>query len=426
MLRLTLAVGLASVGFHAFLASLPLALLAAGHPDALIGAVMGVAALVQVGAAFVAGGLIDRFGGRLALLGAATSFLAAALLLASGFAAPDGPLAAIVLVRVLQGIGLAAALPAAMSLVPGIVGGARVATALAIVGVAANVSLAASPAISLAILDASSLQVVATVASVVVALGIVLAWPLGRSDQAARAAGPRGARTFHPAWRRAWSGPLALSVLFVAHWGVVTGYLPQRAAAAGADVALFFTADAIALVLTRVPSGMLVERVGSRWVIVAGIVVTVLALAFLLPSPTTPLLVIAGVGTGVGGALILPPSHLRAVAPRGRRGARLGLRALLGLLLGRHRRGQYRRGAVLRPHRLRGRARGRHDLVRGGRPRGAGRSDDARAARPRSLPEGAEGPDESVLADACTRWPVLGRCAPCVQPASAPWPRSSP
>lgn len=307
MLRLTLAVGLASVGFHAFLASLPLALLAAGHPDALIGAVMGVAALVQVGAAFVAGGLIDRFGGRLALLGAATSFLAAALLLASGFAAPDGPLAAIVLVRVLQGIGLAAALPAAMSLVPGIVGGARVAMALAVVGVAANVSLAASPPISLAILDTSSLQVVATVASVVVALGLVLAWPLGRSDQAARAAGPRGGRTFRPAWRPAWTAPLVLSILFVVHWGVVVGYLPQRAAAAGADVALFFTADAIALVLTRVPSGMLVERVGSRWVIVAGIAVTVVGLAFLLPVPSTTLLVIAGVGTGAGGALILPP-----------------------------------------------------------------------------------------------------------------------
>jgi len=47
------------------------------------------------------------------------------------------------------------------------------------------------------------------------------------------AASVRG-RTFRPAWRAAWWPPLAVSFLFVAHWGVITGYLPQRAETAGA------------------------------------------------------------------------------------------------------------------------------------------------------------------------------------------------
>ena len=98
-----------------------------------------------------------------------------------------------------------------------------------------------------------------------------------------------------------------MSALFVAHWGVVTGYLPQRAELAGADVGLFFTADAIGVLLARVPAGMLIARLGSRSLIVSGLAITVAALALLLATPTTPLLVLAGAGTGVGAALIMPP-----------------------------------------------------------------------------------------------------------------------
>jgi MFS family permease len=307
MLRLILGVGLTQVGFHLFIASLPLALLDAGRPDAAIGAVMGVAALTQVAAAFVAGGLIDRFGPRLVLLGGAAAFLLASALLVTGVAAADGSIAPLVAARVLQGIGLAACMPAALSLVPGLVPVARLAPALAVVGVAANVSLALSPPISLAVLRASSLQVVAAIALAGVAAGVALVWPLGRADQAARSAGPRASRTFHPAWRSAWTAPLAVSALFVAHWGVVTGYLPQRAAAGGADVGLFFTADAIGVLLARVPTGMLVERLGSRRLIVAGLAVTIAGLLLLLVPPTTPLLIVAGAGTGIGAALIMPP-----------------------------------------------------------------------------------------------------------------------
>jgi MFS family permease len=268
---------------------------------------MGVAALTQVVAAFVAGGLLDRFGGRLVMLGGAAAFFAASALLAGGIATADGSLLPLVAARILQGIGLAACLPAAMSLVPGLVPVARLAPALAVVGVAGNVSLALSPPFSLIVLQAWSLHVVAAIALAGVAAGAMLIWPLGRADQAARSAGPRGSRTFHPAWRGAWAAPLAVAALFVAHWGVVTGYLPQRAALAGADVGLFFTADAIGVLLGRLPAGLLIARLGSRSLIVAGLAVTIGALVVLLLPPTTPLLVLAGAGTGVGAALILPP-----------------------------------------------------------------------------------------------------------------------
>jgi MFS family permease len=308
VIRLAASLFFAQIGFHAFIASLPLALLAAGRDDAEIGAIMGIAALTMIPAGLVAGGLIDHLGGRAIFLVGTASFMLAAALLATGVVSPAGALAGLVLVRVLQGIGLATCQPSALSLVPGLVPAARLGTALAVVGVAANISLAVAPPVSLAILDASSLQVVAAVTLFCVAGAAWLTWPAAHADRASRAAiaGDRP-RTFRPAWRSAWLAPLLISMLFVAHWGVVTGYLPQRAEAAGADVGLFFAADAVALLILRVPSGYLAGRFGSRGLILGGIGVTAIALALLLPEPTTAALIVAGLGTGAGGALILPP-----------------------------------------------------------------------------------------------------------------------
>jgi MFS family permease len=314
MLRLSLGAGFSRVGFDAYVASLPIALLAAGWTDGAIGALMGVAALTQLPAAFVGGGLMDRFGGRLLFIAGGVCFAAASILLVTGIATADGPPATMILVRVFQGMGIAILMPAALSLVPGLVATARLPTAFAIVGVSANVSLAVAPAISLIVLSATSLQVVAGVALVSIAAGATLAWPIGRDDQARRkgtradmlAASVRG-RTFRPAWRAAWWPPLAVSFLFVAHWGVITGYLPQRAEATGADVALFFTADAAALVAARIPAARLVERIGSRTSMLIGILVTAACLLVLFPAATNPLLIVAGLGTGIGAAFLLPP-----------------------------------------------------------------------------------------------------------------------
>ncbi|HET7677033.1 MAG TPA: MFS transporter, partial [Candidatus Limnocylindrales bacterium] len=293
----------------AFIASLPLAMLDAGRGDAEIGAIMGTAALMQIVAAFVSGGLIDRFGGRVVFLGGSLAFLAGAVALALGLAEPGGALAPLVAVRLLQGIGIAACLPAAMTLVPALVSGPRLGAALAFVGMAANISLAASPPLSLWLLDAGSIRLVAavTVVSVLAGIGLIGTFRLVEEQLVARAT---GGRTFRPAWRSTWAAPLAIALLFVGHWGVVTGYLPQRAEAAGADVGLFFTADAVALLLLRVPGGYLAGRVGSRWLVVGGISVTLASLTLLFLPPTTPLLILSGLGTGAGGALVLPPLAL--------------------------------------------------------------------------------------------------------------------
>lgn len=307
MLRLALALGLSQSGFHAFVASFPLAMVAAGRADGEIGAIMGSAAVFNLIAALASGGLIDRYGGRRVYLAGTALLGVAALLLGAGVVGAGGSTGELLFIRALQGIGLAGVLPAVASLVPDRVRPERLPTALAFVGVAANVSLALTPPVSIALLDGSSLRFVGLATAVVVALGMALLFPVADAERAAPTSEPHGRlRAFRPAWRPSWSAPLTISFLFIAHWGVVTGYLPQRAQAAGADIGLFFTGDALALLAVRVPAGWLAGRIGVQPLVVVGVVLTVLSLSILLLPPTTSLLIISGVGTGAGGALCLP------------------------------------------------------------------------------------------------------------------------
>lgn len=348
LIRLATALGLGQSGFHAWIASLSLAMVAAGRENGEIGAIMGSAAVFNIGAALLSGGLIDRFGGRRVFIGGTFCLASAAALIGSGAVGASSPTTTLLGVRLLQGVGLGAVMPAVLALVPDLVEARRLPTAMAFVGVAANLSLAIVPPLSLVVLERQGLPVIGWLVLVAMVAAMVAVWPV-RAAAPARTQGdpggvgsaPRrgGPRSFRPKWRSSWSAPLAITFLFLAHWGVVTGYLPQRADAAGADVGLFFTGDALALLALRVPAGYLAGRFGSLWLILGGLSVTMAALVLLLLTPTTPLLVAAGIGTGAGGALILPTLMLELAdrSDASDRGSAFGLYSVafsMGVALG--------------------------------------------------------------------------------------------
>ena len=183
------------------------------------------------------------------------------------------------------------------------------------------------------------------------------------------------------AFRRSWLRPILIDLLYTAHWGVIVAFLPQRAEAAGANIGLFFVADGIAIIVTRVPSGWLADRVRPVYLVLAGLLATGCAVVVLTAAPATPLLVLAGTLTGTGGGLDRHSAPRRAVASKP--GRRSGQRVLA--VLGRQRDGargrQHRRGVRRRDVRLRGRhGRGaRRDRGCGGR-RGPGPRPPARPA----------------------------------------------
>jgi MFS family permease len=303
VLRLALSLGLAQVGFHAWIASLPVALAVAGRPDAEIGAIVGSAAIFNVLAALAAGGFIDRFGGRAIYLAGVVFLAAGAAPVAASAVDEQSAFPALIGLRLLQGVGLALVLPAVMTLVPGQVSRARLPTAVGVVGVAGNVSLALTPALSLGLLERFGLPAVGLATCASLAAGAAMMWPL-RDARSSGEAAP--AYRLRPSWRPSWAVPLAATFLFVAHWGVVSAYLPQRAVLAGADVGLFFMADALGLLALRVPAAWLAGRIGSRFVVLAGVAITVGALSLLLLPAETPLLIVSGALTGVGSAFFFP------------------------------------------------------------------------------------------------------------------------
>jgi predicted MFS family arabinose efflux permease len=173
--------------------------------------------------------------------------------------------------------------------------------------------MVAMPPISIAVLSASSLHGVAltmTVA-VVVGLALVLLVPFRfrepEPDQVPTEVHHAASRHFGLALRPTWVPLLLMVVLYITHWGVITAYLPQRAEAAGADIGLFFAADGIAVLASRVPTGWLADHVRSLYLMLAGLVVNGISVLSLTMAPTTPLLVVAGALGGVGGGLVMTP-----------------------------------------------------------------------------------------------------------------------
>jgi MFS family permease len=335
--RIALALGLGQSAFQAFLATLPVAMVAVGRPDGEIGVAVGAASIFTVIASLAAGGLIDRYGGaRMFVVGAALLFCGSAAF-ALGIVRADSPLPLLLVVRCIQGAGIAATLPAALSLVPALVSPARLPTALASAGVAANVSLAIVPPVTLIILDHYGLGAVGLAAALTSASGAALLLA-GRARGTGRSS-PQRSRRFRVAWRPEWAGPLVTCTLFIVHWGVVTSYLPQRAEAVGADIGLFFSGDAVALLAARIPGGMLVGRLGSMRLVIVGLMVTSVSIALLLLPLSTPLLVISGAGTGLGAALVLPAvlidlSTRSGHADRGSAFALYGVSFGVGIALG--------------------------------------------------------------------------------------------
>ena len=284
------------MSLYLFSAALPLYLFRfRGYSLGQVGVLVGLASVVQIIGTLAAGPLVDRRGARLAMrLGAACYVVAAVLFLTSG------ALPAIVVARVLHGIGIALVLPAVFSVVPALVIGRFQGTALGAVGAVNNVALAVSPPLGLLLLAHSPAALFLT-ALATGGLAIAASLLLRVGEPA-----PEPGRLFK--YRMAWTPLYAITFLCVVYWGVVTGFLPIEVPADQIpNVGWFFAADALAVMATRIPTGYLADRFGARWLMVAGVATTGLAIGILLISPSLATLLVAGAGTGLGAALLLPP-----------------------------------------------------------------------------------------------------------------------
>jgi MFS family permease len=274
-------------------------------PDAAIGLIVGVSAIVQIPAAIVGGRLVDRFGGVRLLTAGGIAYLIGSAIVVLPLADPAGTIVPFVAARLFQGAGIAVVLPSALSLVPALVPPGGNPRGLSIVGASQNLTITVIPPLSLFLFNSSDIHGVAWGAIVAVAIGIGLFRAIGiRPKLAMPSAIPH---RYGIAFRRSWAIPLLITITYVAHWGAVTAYLPVRAVQSGADVGLYFAADGIAIFLMRLPTAWLAERISSRTLMVVGTVATAGAIGILLLPLTTPLLIVSGLLGGAAGGLVLSP-----------------------------------------------------------------------------------------------------------------------
>ena len=280
-----------------------------------VGELVGLAFVVQVVMTLVAGPLIDRRGARLAIrLGPAFYILAAALFMTTATPITVG------LARALQGIGAALIIPAAFSLLPTMVPGRRRGTALGAFGATTTVALAVGPPIGLLLLRRGPVVLFGT-ALAIAAIAFATSWVLD-------AGGPSQRRGPIFTYRGSWTPLLLVTFLTVVYWGVVTAFLPIHVPRAQlVNVGWFFTADALAVLAFRIPTGSLADRFGPRWLLAGGILVTSAGTLLLLTPASLLSLVVAGLGTGLGAALLLPPILLELTkrSDEGNRGTAMAL-----------------------------------------------------------------------------------------------------
>lgn len=329
-------------GYFGFIASMPLALARSGVSDSQIGLLVGIVALVQIPAALIGGALVDRFGPVRMLGAGAAAYLFSVMVLLLPDVDAATSLGPFVVARVTQGIGFGLTRPAWLALLPRIIASRRSGMGLGVALAVQNLSMIVMPPLSLAVLDSrASLDGVALVVGGLVLLGILtLAANRGqidshRDDWLRRPAGRRYGFAYH--W--SWTPALAIMLFYLVHWGSLSAYLPQHAELAGANVGLFFATDGLFSLVFRVPSGWLADRVQARWLVLAGLLLTAIAIGLLTIPITTATLALAGVLTGTGAGLLTTPvyvelAQLSARAERGSAFAMVSVAAAVAILLG--------------------------------------------------------------------------------------------
>lgn len=285
--------GVAQLGYYLTASALPLYLRDLGAAQDRVGFEVGLGNIVGVVVMLALGPALNRHGAKVFLRSAALLYLVAAagMLLFR----EELPVTAF---RGLQGIGTALILPASMTLAARLAP-QRQGVALAAVGTLNALPLAAGPPIGLALYanyGGTGLFVPALLAA---ATGLAIVFFARGAPSNSTPAGGFG-------FDSAWTGLIAANGLAGIYFGGIIAYLPLHLRALhGPNAGIFFTADAIGVLLLRIPTGVLVDRRGPLLPMVLGLTITLPGIGILALPPSVIILVLSGAMTGIGAGLFI-------------------------------------------------------------------------------------------------------------------------
>lgn len=244
-----------------------------------------------------------------------------------------GGLALLLLVRVVHGIGFAAATNATGTIAADLLPHARRSEGLGYFGVTHAASMALGPALALQIVHRSSLTSAFLTAGALAVGGLLCALAL-RTPPPARAAAPASAAAAHGAaqgagrsssWLEKSALPASVAMALVAfNYAAVMTFVPSYTLSLGlGGMSAFFLVYALTLLATRLLIGRDAEKRGVTRLLVAGVILMAAAFALLAWAQTAPLFIAAAVLFGLGYGTVQPTlvAIINAGCPPARRGA---------------------------------------------------------------------------------------------------------
>jgi MFS family permease len=292
-LAVCLAIAIGQGSQNLMTAALAVYLRALGTAPGRIGAEVSASSVVAVVCTLGTGPLINRWGARRIILAGMAAYLVAALGLLA-FPAESGVAA----FRAMQGIGAALVIPSSLTVAPRLAP-TRPGVAIGALGSANTLAYAIGPPLGLWLYANLGPRGLFIPAAICAALGFcisLLVLPNVRGETGRAGFG----------FDRRWSGQLLANALCSFYFGGVVAYLPLALAGAhGPNAGIFFTADALGVLLLRAPTGILVDRLGPRGAEAIGVGLTLAGLGLLFLPATVISLVLAGAGTGTGAGLFL-------------------------------------------------------------------------------------------------------------------------
>jgi len=310
-------------------AALPIYLVDVGASPSRVGLDIAIGSLSSLVLTLLIGPMISRGRPGVFIAVGATAYLAASVLM---LAVPTE--AALVGGRLVQGCGYACIGPAALAAAPRLAK-KRVGTSIGILSLVSSLPLAIGPAVGLALYAHGGSIWLLLPALAVAGLGLLVASQL-RLDGGHPGDDPDyvplGGRIRRLIWAygydRRWTVELIANGLNGVYFGGIIAYLPLfMASIHGPNAGIFYTADAIGVLLLRWPSGMLADRTHPRVPMLLGLVMTLLGLAAFAPPTNVVWLVLAGAGTGIGAGLFANGllTEMAAVSTERNRGTAMAL-----------------------------------------------------------------------------------------------------
>jgi MFS family permease len=285
--------GVTQLGYYLTASALPLYLHDVGAAQNRIGLEVGLGNIAGVLVMLALGPMLNRYGAHVFLrLSAGLYLLAAAGMLLFQEELP------VTAFRTIQGVGGAFIVPASMTLAVRLVP-ERSGTAMGAMGSLNALSLAVGPPIGLVLYARYGGSGLFTPALVAAGLGLAAVFLLPDtpgSHEAARGFG----------YHRAWTPLIVANGLAAIYFGGIIAYLPLYLRHVhGPNAGIFFTADAIGVLLLRIPTGLLADRHGALLPKILGLAITLPGIGALALPPSILTLVMSGAMTGIGAGLFI-------------------------------------------------------------------------------------------------------------------------